>query len=551
MFVWQLPKHILFASVALEGFIDSWHTLSMAFMQAVQTNEVARHVFFIQVQTKQSTSMKAREAGHLRHLNTFKIFTRLPNPNAMHLWDAGSLYFQCACSVANQRGGHVQRPAWAVKRTLWPVMRHHTHSPIVCHSQRSQYFLKFKGHENNKSDNSQGTLIANQSKQMSSPFWSVLNCRLRLLQARRADGSTNCWPMHSHHLHRVGLVPEQRVQIPSKLHLALTNFVCFPDSKGFAAQSQPHLWVSKGWSIQPPTKERRRWGGVRVFTYFLFWSGSRQNSFWLRPIDLCVYTILLLIEHHFCLSGVNLEPLRHALLLLPTDQMSEPETRFKQCSEAIISICKPWNDKDFVGTNMEQHQRGPTAMITVSSRYGHHRVSFRLISTHFDSSAFASVPCCPLEAAAFAVCNLSNFWATAAVPLWVSCQALSYHKSMPCKLNWHSYIILHPNLNLKHVCKHWRSEDFPGLPVGTCAKIRIIAHADEMRWELYLLLGKFLSMIQRMQGSDCFPHGLQPEAKNLRFVEELSELQISSDFSLNCGRALNELVLLCWHDRVW
>lgn len=128
MFVWQLPKHILFASVALEGFIDSWHTLSMAFMQAVQTNEVVRHVFFIQVQTKQSTSMKAREAGHLRHLNTFKIFTLLPNPDAMHLWDAGSHYFQCACSVANQRGGHVQRPAWAVKRTLWPVMRHHTHS---------------------------------------------------------------------------------------------------------------------------------------------------------------------------------------------------------------------------------------------------------------------------------------------------------------------------------------------------------------------------------------------------------------------------------------
>ena len=114
-----------------------------------------------------------------------------------------------------------------------------------------------------------------QSKQMSSPFWFVLNCRLRLLQARRADGSTNCWPMHSHHLHCVGLVPEQRVQIPSNLHFSSTSFLRFSDSKGFAAQSQLsqlsqlHLWVSKGWSIQPPTKERRRWGGVRVSTDFL------------------------------------------------------------------------------------------------------------------------------------------------------------------------------------------------------------------------------------------------------------------------------------------
>ena len=44
--------------------------------------------------------------------------------------DTGSHYFQCACSVANQRGGHVQRPGWAVKRTLWPVggLMPHSHS---------------------------------------------------------------------------------------------------------------------------------------------------------------------------------------------------------------------------------------------------------------------------------------------------------------------------------------------------------------------------------------------------------------------------------------
>ena len=317
--------------------------------------------------------------------------------------------------------------------------------------------------------------------------------------------------------------------------------------KGFCCKSQPHLWVSEGWSIQPPTKERRRWGGVRVFTDFLFWSGSRQNSFWLRPIDLCVYTILLLIEHHFCLSGVNLEPLRHALLLLPTDQMSEPETRFKQCSEAIISICKPWNDKDCSGptwsnTNVGQQQWSPWAhgMATI----GFHFDSFRLISTHL----LLHLSCCPLEAAAFAVCNLSNFWATAAVPLWVSCEALSYHKSMPCKLNWHSYIILHPNLNLKLNMSVSIEDpkiflDFQLAPAQKyesllmqmrCAENFIFCLANS-----YLWFHACRGLIVFLMGYSLKPRiwDLWKSSQSYRFHQ----------ISMNCGRAL----LLCWHDRVW
>lgn len=80
---------------------------------------------------------------------------------------------------------------------------------------------------------------------------------------------------------------------------------------------------------------------------------------------------------------------------------------------------------------MEQHQRGPTAMITVSSRYGHHRVSFRLISTHLLLHLSLAVPW-RLRLLLCAICQTSE-------PLQLfhsECHAKLSVIISPCLANW-------------------------------------------------------------------------------------------------------------------
>ena len=108
-----------------------------------------------------------------------------------------------------------------------------------------------------------------------------------------------------------------------------------------------------------------------------------------------------------------------------------------------------------------------TAMITMSSCCGHHRVSFRLISTHFDSFRLISTH--------FDSFRLISTHLLLHLPLAVPWRlrlllCAIYQTSEPLQLfhserhaklsvvvhallNLHS-IMLHPNLNLEHFCKH-------------------------------------------------------------------------------------------------